>query len=158
MRSNFEISAMQYMQAHGNSPGPTHRPILTGAIGGLLGAIASLVVQYLTSALRYEADSVGVSLWLVAAMIAVVCAAGGIIYGAVFKRAANDASGGWLFGISYGFFIWMVGPVTVWQWVVGKPLAVGTPAIGILASHLIYGLLLGGLYPFINRLTQSKMK
>ena len=149
---------MQYMQAHGNSPGPTHRPTLTGALSGSLGAAALLLVQYFSTAINRQADSIGVGLLPMGAMITSVCIVAGIIYGAVFRRAANDASGGWLFGISYGFFIWTVGPVTVWQFVTGRPLATGPPAIGILLSHLAYGLVLGGIYPFVNRFTQGKMR
>ena len=157
MKSTFNISAMQYMRAHGNSPGPTHRPRLTGALSGLLAAIAALLFQYMTAALSHLSDSVGFGIWAMAVVIACVCTVAGVIYGAVFKRAANDTSGGWLFGISYGFFIWMIGPVTAWRLYAGRPLATGEAAIGILLSHLAYGLVLGAVYPFINRLTEGKL-
>jgi uncharacterized membrane protein len=158
MKARFGISAMQYMQAHGNSPGPTHRPRLTGAISGLLAFIPSMFIQYLTAALSDLADSVGINEGSMTATIAAVAVIAGIIYAAVFKRAANDPVGGWLLGISYGFLIWTAGPVTAWQLAVGRPLAAGPAAIGLLLSHLAYGLVLGVAYPFVNRLTQSKMR
>jgi hypothetical protein len=82
----------------------------------------------------------------------------GAIYGRVFSRAANDPDGGWLFGISYGFLIWMVGPVTLLQWIFGRPLALGVAAIGMLAAHLIYGLALGLLFPVVHHLIQSELR
>ena len=65
---------------------------------------------------------------------------------------------GRLFGISYGFFIWMVGPVTVLQWLIDRPLALGVAAMGILGAHLVYGLVLGLLFPSVHRLLQCELR
>jgi hypothetical protein len=80
-----------------------------------------------------------------------------MIYGRLFSRAANDPRGGWLFGISYGFLLWMIGPVTLLQWWCGRPLALGVAAMGILAGHLIYGLSLGLMFPWIHKLLQREL-
>jgi hypothetical protein len=77
--------------------------------------------------------------------------AAGALYGRLFMRAANDRRGGWLFGISYGFLLWMIGPATVIQWLLHKPLALGTAAQAIFLAHLAYGLALGVLFPLIHR-------
>lgn len=152
------ISPIQYMRAHGNSPGPTHRPVATGLISGFTAALPSVAVRYWTGALASEASGLGVSWVTMTAIGIVILAAAGVIYSAIFQRAANDRRGGWLFGISYGFLIWMVGPVTIWQWAMGEPLATGTAAMGLLGAQLVYGLALGGIYPLVNRRTQTRMK
>jgi hypothetical protein len=66
-------------------------------------------------------------------------------------------AGGWLFGSGYGFLIWMLGPSTIMEWITGRPIAVGTAAIGLFAAVVVYGLVLGSVFPLINRLLQKKM-
>jgi hypothetical protein len=148
---------MQYMRAHGNTPGPTQRPISAGAITGLVAEVPAAAMLWWSGALHSLTQALSLPLWLtlilyLSAMI--VCAA---IYGRVFGRAANDPQGGWLFGISYGFLIWIVGPVTMLQWSLSRPLALGRAAMGVLGAHLIYGLFLGLLFPLIHRLLQKKL-
>ena len=67
-------------------------------------------------------------------------------------RAANDRRGGWLFGISYGFLLWVIGPATALTWVLRKPAATGTAAIGLFAAHLLFGTLLSAAFPWVHRL------
>ena len=149
---------MQYMRAHGNTPGPTQRPILAGAITGLIAEIPALAMLWWSGALSSVTQSLSLTLWLTLVLHSAVMIVSGAIYGRVFSRAANDVRGGWLFGISYGFLIWMVGPVTVLQWLIGRPVALGVAAMGIFAAHLIYGLSLGLLFPWIHRLLQYELK
>jgi hypothetical protein len=156
MKTIPEISAMQYMRAHGNAPGPTHRPYLTGVVSGALAAVPNLLFQNWTGALTAVTESISVGLWKAVVVNVLILVIAGVIYAAIFRRAANDTGGGWLFGISYGFLTWVVGPVAIWQWTTGEPLAIGTAAMGLFGAHLVYGLVLGGLYPYINRLLQSK--
>jgi hypothetical protein len=151
-------SFMQYMRAHGNTPGPTQRPTLAGALTGFVAEIPAALMLLLTGGLTSAAESLVLSPWVVLVLHTLAAITGGAIYGRVFSRAANDPQGGWLFGISYGFLIWMVGPVTVLQWTLGQPLALGVAAMGILGSHLIYGLTLGLLYPWIHKLLQYKLE
>ena len=110
-----------------------------------------------SGALASATQALFLRLWLMLILHVVAAIIGGAIYGRVFSRAANDPQGGWLFGISYGFLIWMIGPVTILQWSLGRPLALGTAAMGVLAAHLIYGLVLGLLFPGIHRLMQKKL-
>jgi len=151
-------SFIQYMRAHGNAPGPTQRPILAGAVTGLAAEIPALLMLWRSGALMSATQtlSLRISVSLVLHSLAMIVA--GAIYGRVFSRAANDPRGGWLFGISYGFLIWMVGPVSLLQWTLGRPLALGVAAMGILGAHLIYGLSLGLLFPWIHRLLQCELK
>jgi hypothetical protein len=149
---------MRYMRAHGNSPGPTHRPLLTGAISAQIAAVPSILIRYWTGALESEARALGIDLLSAAGADLAILLGVGILYSLIFKRAANDLRGGWLFGISYGFLIWVVGPVSIWQWVIGRPLATGVAAMGIFGAQLAYGLVLGSVFPFINKLTIGELK
>ena len=148
---------MQYMRAHGNTPGPTQRPVLAGALTGFIAEIPAVLVLLWSGGLTSATESLGVPLWASLALHSLATVAAGAIYGRVFSRAANDPQAGWLFGISYGFLIWIIGPVTVLQWTLGRPLALGVAAMGIFAGHLIYGLTLGLLYPWIHRLLQFEL-
>ena len=150
-------SFMQYMRAHGNTPGPTQRPTLTGALTGFLAEIPTLLILWRSGALDSATQSLGLRTGLALALHSVAMVAAGAFYGRLFSRAANDRYGGWLFGISYGFLIWMVGPVTALQWVLARPLAVGVAAMGVLGAHLIYGLALGLLFPWIHRLLRYEL-
>lgn len=150
-------SFLQYMRAHGNTPGPTQRPILAGVITGLVAEAPAAAMLWWSGALASATETLALPLWLTLILHLAAGIIGGAIYGRVFSRAANDPRGGWLFGISYGFLIWMIGPVTILQWSLGRPLVVGTAAMGVLGAHLIYGLVLGLLYPGIHRLLQTKV-
>lgn len=151
------ISFMQYMRAHGNTPGPTQRPLLTGAVGGLLAEIPSGALLYWSGAFVGVADRAGVGLLTIHVAHAVLMVLSGMLYAAVFKRAANDRKGGWLFGAAFGFLLWMFAPVTIWQLIAPRSLAVGLAAMGLFAAHVLYGLVLGFLYPRIHTLVQTRL-
>jgi hypothetical protein len=153
-----DVSFMQYMRAHGNTPGPTQRPALTGAIGGALALIPAAAVRWRSGAFASAAEASGLHFWQVLAVDACVMIIAGVIYAQIFKRAANDKQGGWLFGIGYGFLLWMLGPVTFWQFVTGRPLALGYAAMGLFGSQILYGLTLGIIYPRIHSLIQTKLR
>jgi hypothetical protein len=150
-------SFVAYMRAHGNTPGPTQRPMLAGAMTGLIAEIPALGMMWWSGALSSAIQKLSLALWLTLLLHSGAMILGGAIYGRVFSRAANDIRGGWLFGISYGFLMWMIGPVTALQWLIHQPIALGTAAMGILAAHLIYGLVLGLLFPWIHRALQVEL-
>ncbi len=150
-------SFLQYMRAHGNTPGPTQRPVLAGAATGALAEIPALLMLWWSGALSSTTQALSLSLYVTLALHLLAMVVAGVIYGRVFSRAANDPHGGWLFGISFGFLLWVSGPVTVVQWALGRPLALGVAAMGILGGHLIYGLFLGLLFPWIHKLLQCEL-
>jgi hypothetical protein len=153
-----DVTALQYMRAHGNSPGPTQRPRLVGAISGLISSVGAVAIRYYSGAIRSEAEAVGISDWAAVGCVMAASVIMGILYAAIFQRAANDIRGGWLFGSCFGFLIWMVGPVTLWQMATGRTLAVGVPAMGIFAAYVGSGLVLGAMYPWVNKLLQKRLK
>jgi hypothetical protein len=151
-------SFVQYMRAHGNTPGPTQRPMLAGAITALIAEVPAVGMLWWSGALSSAMQTLSVGLWVTLALHSAAMIVFGAIYGRVFSRAANDIRGGWLFGISYGFLIWMVGPVTALQWLIDHPIALGVAAMGILGAHLVYGLVLGLLFPLVHRSLQYELR
>jgi hypothetical protein len=141
---------MQYMLAHGATPGPTQRPTLAGLLTGAVAAVPAIYLLIIADALYSMAKNTGVTSFVALAIQVVVFVLAGAFYGWLFGRAANDRHGGWLFGISFGFLLWVAGPGTVLQWVLWKPLAVGRPAMGLFGGNLLYGVLLGLLFPWIH--------
>jgi hypothetical protein len=148
---------MEFMRAHGNAPGPTQRPGTAGALTGALAEIPTVPVLWYSGALESLAQAFTLSRWPALALHLAVMALAGGFYGWLFCRAANDRRGGWLFGISYGFLLWMLGPVTLLQWIKGRPAAVGGAALGLFGAHLLYGLALGLLFPWIHGLIQPRL-
>ena len=152
-----DVSFWQYMRAHGNTPGPTQRPHLTGAISGLIAAAPSGALLYWSGALTGAAATFGARLWVVAVSNLGFAVLAGVLYATVFKRAANDRGGGWLFGISYGFLLWTLMPLTLWQLLAANPSITGRAAMGLFAGQVLYGLVLGLVYPWIHGIVQSRL-
>jgi hypothetical protein len=136
-----------FMRAHGHAPGPTQRPGTAGLIDGLVAGMPAIALLWLT----------GVIAPILTACLAAAFALAGAGYGRIFGRAANDRAGGWLFGISYGFFVWMLVPALILPWILRRPLAVGRPAMLLCLAHLLYGLVLGFLFPYLHSLLHREL-
>src|SRR5688500_1790433 len=128
------------MRAHGYLPGPTQRPVAAGFLSGVVALAPSLALAGYSGALAIGANAVGMHTAVAPFVAAVLAALAGGLYGRVFMRAANDRRGGWLFGIGFGFLLWMLGPSTVVYWLRHAPLATGRASQALFASHLLYGL------------------
>jgi hypothetical protein len=155
--SKMAKAVVRYMRAHGNTPGPTQRPKLAGALTAILAEAPALLLLWVTGGLEGLARILGTQVAVAILLHIGAMALAGALYGRLFSRAANDRRGGWLFGISYGFLLWMLGPVAALQWVVGRPVAVGRAAMGLLGAHLLYGLALGLLFPHTHRSLQRRL-
>lgn len=77
-------------------------------------------------------------------------AAAGALYGRLFGRGANDLRGGWLFGMAYGFLLWMAGAVMILPLLGGGQAPAGTAAMGIPAARGL-GSDDGLLFPYVHR-------
>jgi hypothetical protein len=152
-----DVTFMQYLRAHGNTAGPTQRPLNTGLISAVLAFLPYESMMQFTGARVSIARGFGIDIWTSIVINAIVMVAAGLIYAAVFKRAANDRRGGWLFGASFGFVLWTIAPVTVWQVASSRAVAVGTAAMGLFGAHVIFGLALGLVFPWIHLLIQKKL-
>jgi hypothetical protein len=148
---------MNYMQAHGYVPGPTQRPTAAGFMTGLLVALPTVYLLHTAGALADLAAAMHTSVVMATLLYFGIFIVSGAIYGRIFQRAANDFRGGWIFGGSFGFVMWLIGPVSVLQWILHRSIVTGQPGVGLLAANLFYGFVLGLLYPWIHWLIQRRL-
>ena len=94
-----------FLSAHGYDPGPTQRPLTSGAISGVLATGPAIAVLHLFGSLAVEARMLGLSVAATIVVGTLVMALAGAFYARLLGRAANDVWGGWLFGMAYGFIL-----------------------------------------------------
>lgn len=140
-----------FLSAHGYDPGPTQRPLLTGALSGVAATVPAIAILAAFGSLEVEARILGLSVLATIAAGWVAMAAAGAIYARLFGRAANDVQGGWLFGMAYGFALWSGGAVMILPLASGGRAPAGEAAIGVFLSLLAWGGTLGALVPFVHR-------
>ena len=149
---------LSMLQAHGLEAGPTQRPLLAGAVGGLVASLPATAVLIVFGSLDALGQAARVSTAIAGIAYGGVLLLGGVLYGGVFQRAANDPRGGWLFGLAFGFVLWMLGPIPLLQWMPERPTLSGNPAIGMLLGQLLWGLALGAIFPFVHRHLHSGLE
>ena len=140
-----------FVSVHGYDPGATQRPLLSGAISGVLATAPAVPVLLWFGSLRVEAHILRLSTWLTLLLGWAVMAAAGALYARTFGRAANNPHGGWLFGMAFGFALWAAGAVLVLPIVSGGQAPAGPAALGVAVSMLVWGLAIGILLPFVHR-------
>jgi hypothetical protein len=140
-----------FLAAHGYDPGPSQRPILAGAISGVLGTVPAIGVLIAFGSLKVEAEILGMSSLLTLGIGLAVMAVAGAAYARIFGRAANSPKGGWLFGMSFGFALWAAGAVLVLPLISGGRTPAGHAAAGVALSLLVWGFATGILMPFVHR-------
>lgn len=150
---------VDFVRAHGNRPGPTHRPALTGALAGIVAGAAFLGVLWPAGILTWMMRVTGAASygWSVVLHLG-LSAAVGAVYGLLFNRAADDRGGGWLFGLAYGFLVWLVGPVAVLQLIARMGPPPGSAALALIGGHLLFGLVLGLCYPIVHALVRPSTR
>ncbi len=143
---------IEFLRAHGFDPGPTQRPVLAGLVTGAVATPPAAAVFVAAGSFRVLArDIFRLPLTVTAVVFLVAFILAGALYGVVFRRAANDRRGGWLFGLSFGFLLWIAAPVVILP-LVGRPvIAAGTAAEGFLGAFLLWGLTVGVLYPYVHK-------
>ena len=139
------------LDAHGYDPGPSQRPLLAGAISGILATLPAILVLLLSGALEVEARILGMSLPETLGLGGVAMAVAGAAYARFFGRAANAKRGGWLFGMSFSFALWAAGAVLVLPLLSGGQAPAGEAAAGVALSMIVWGVALGILVPFVHR-------
>lgn len=140
-----------FLLAHGHDPGPTQRPMLAGAVCGLFATLPALIVLSGFGSLDAESRILGISVPTTIAAGALAMIVAGALYGRIFRRAANDRRGGWLFGMAYGFLLWSAGAVMILPALGGGAAPGGEAAIGIFLAFLAWGTALGSLFPSLHR-------
>ena len=140
-----------FLSAHGYDPGPSQRPLLAGAISGVLATAPAVGILFGFGALQVEAQILGMSTLLTLVLGWAAMALAGAIYARAFGRAANNVRGGWLFGMVFGFALWAGGGVLVLPLLSGGRAPAGMPAVGLALSMLVWGVTIGVLLPFVHR-------
>jgi hypothetical protein len=147
-----------FLSAHGYDPGPTQRPLIAGAIAGILATAPAVPILIWFRSLKVEAQILNLSTLLTLAIGWVAMAFAGAIYSRVFGRAANNVHGGWLFGMAFGFALWAAGAVLVLPIVSHGRAPAGPAALGVAASLLVWGLATGILLPFVHHPLHENLK
>ena len=139
-----------FLSAHGYDPGPTQRPLLSGAVAGVLATAPAVGILLWFGSLEVEAQILGLSTPLTLGFGWAAMAIAGALYSRLFGRAANNVHGGWLFGMAFGFALWAGGAVLVLPLLSGGKAPAGPAALGVAASLLVWGLATGILLPFVH--------
>jgi hypothetical protein len=142
---------LSMLQAHGLDAGPTQRPLLAGAVSAVITDLPAIAVLVPFGSLDALGRASGIATVLAGLAYGGTMLLGGVLYGWLFQRAANDPRGGWLFGLAFGFVLWMLGPIPLLQWLPDRPILSGNPALGLLLGQLLWGLVLGVVFPFVHR-------
>jgi hypothetical protein len=140
-----------FLSAHGEDPGPTQRPLLAGAISGVIATMPAIVILLAFGSLETEARILGLSQLMTIVVGMPVMALAGAVYARLFGRSANNVRGGWLFGMAFGFALWAAGAVMVLPLASGGEVPAGTAAIGVFLSLVAWGVSLGLIQPFVER-------
>ena len=140
-----------FLSVQGYDPGPSQRPLTSGAISGILATIPAIPILIGFGSLKVEAQILGHSPVLTLAIGCLVMAIAGAVYARMFGRAANNVHGGWLVGMAFGFALWAAGAVLVLPIVSGGRTPAGPAALGVVTSILVWGLATGILVPFVHR-------
>jgi hypothetical protein len=140
-----------FLSAHGYAPGPTQRPLLAGAVSGLIATLPAVGLLDLFGTLAVEARILNLSIFETLAAGSTLMAVAGALYARLYGRAANDPRGGWLSGMAYGFALWAAGAVMVLPIASGGLAPAGGAALGAFLSLVVWGGALGSLLPFVQR-------
>lgn len=138
----------EHLRAHGFDPGPSQRPRTAGAMSAAFASPVALVILERSGAVAWLEASARIPRAITATAIVVALVAAGVAYAWTFRRAANDRRGGWMFGMSFGFVVWMV--VTAALRAFGV-VAIGLPAIGLFGALVLHGAATGLVFPWVHR-------
>ncbi len=80
----------------------------------------------------------------------------GASFGLLFQRDVRGYGSSMAWGMTYGIFWWFLGPLTLLPLCLGKPVdwshTRAEELFGSLIGHIVYGLMVGLLYAFVDRL------
>jgi uncharacterized membrane protein YagU involved in acid resistance len=120
------------------------RGILAGTIGGLLFTVVMVQLGFLPTVAGLIGSTSPLTGFIVHLVISDLI---GISYGLLFQRQSYDIGSALGWGVSYGFFWWILGPLTLMPILLGAPpqwtIEAAAGALGSLIGHLVYGAGLG---------------
>ncbi|NUT00470.1 MAG: hypothetical protein HOP96_05800 [Sphingomonas sp.] len=146
-----------FLGAHGYDPGRTQRPLLGGALAGLLSTPPAILLLLCFGSLAVEARILDVPTAATLGGGWTVTAVAGALYARIFGRAANDSRCGWLFGMAFGFIVWAGGAVLILPLASGGRTPAGHAALGLFLSLVVWGAALGILLPYVHRLLRKSI-
>lgn len=124
------------------------RAVVRGAFAGMLGGLVFTVIMLRIGVLPTVARLVGASSpWMGFIVHLVIANVIGASFGLLFLRRSVDIGSGLGWGVSYGFFWWILGPLTLHPVLLGEaprwtPEVAGA-LLGSLIGHFAYGAALG---------------
>lgn len=133
------------------------RAVTVGGLAGLVGgwAFSNWFAQnnafvLIAGIVNSDSSAVGMLLhYLIAAII-------GASFGFLFQRDVRGAGSSICWGLAYGLFWWFLGPLTLLPLLLHRPIdwsyLHGSAWFGSLIGHAVYGILLGWIYAWGNRL------
>jgi len=120
------------------------RGIVAGTIGGLLFTVVMVQLGFLPTVASLIGSTSPLTGFIVHLVISDLI---GISYGLLFQRQSYDVGSALGWGVSYGFFWWILGPLTLMPILLGAPpqwtVEAAAGALGSLIGHLLYGAGLG---------------
>ncbi|MBI1744843.1 hypothetical protein HYR54_17510 [Candidatus Acetothermia bacterium] len=124
------------------------RALGRGALAGLFGGLVFTLVMIQIGFLSTVASLIGSTSSLAGLMVHLVIAnLVGSSYGLLFRRQAYDIGSALGWGVSYGFFWWILGPLTLMPILLGTTpvwtVQVAASLLPGLIGHLAYGAVLG---------------
>ncbi len=127
------------------------RGAAAGLAGGLVFALVMVRIGFLTQVARLIGSSSPTTGFIVHLAIALVI---GAAYGVLFRRQSYDLSSALGWGTSYGFFWWILGPLTLMPLLLGtSPMWTAEAAAALFANligHLAYGAGLGVVFHLLE--------
>ncbi len=135
---------MEQLRAHGFDPGPMQRPVATGFVAGGLCTPTAIAIFAWSGALRSPA---------MVALAAFVLVLEGALYGRVFRRAANDKRGGWMFGMAFGFATWVAVIALVR---LAHADLFGIAAMGLFGGFVVHGAVVGLVFPWVHGVVKRR--
>jgi uncharacterized membrane protein YagU involved in acid resistance len=124
---------------------------LSGLVGGVIFGFVWGTVDVLPSVARLVGARGAVAGWIVHLVIAQII---GVSYAVLFRGRSFDLASGLGWGLSYGFFWWVLGALTLLPVLLGQPPRWNPTAIAAafpgLVGHLAYGGGLGAAYAWLE--------
>src|SRR5260370_37734004 len=133
------------------------RAVTVGGLAGLVGGWAFSIWfaqnnAFVLSAGIVNSGSSAVGMLLHALMALII----GASFASLFQRDVRGPGSCFCWGLAYGLFWWFLGPLTLLPLLLHQPVdwsyLHGSAFFGSLIGHAVYGILLGLLYAWGNRL------
>lgn len=135
------------------------RALIVGGLGGLLGSwvfvwglVGSDFYAVVAGIVRSDSLAIGRLLHYFIGLVI------GCSFGLLFDDEDQDPGSGLIYGINYGLFWWIIGPMILLSWLLGQDtrpywtVATIQSFVPSFVGHILYGALVGWFYGLVNQL------